>query len=283
VEIALSPGRRMDLFGLPYGLLMAVLVGTAILVSCGLHAVVRRSIPYPKLVEHNEVAGFMIAIVGVLYSVLIAFVVVVVWQQYNESDANYSNEVSAAADIFAFSRPLPQPLAGPLQAGVDRYIAEMIDDEWPTMRAASSSAAATLTLGALARTVARLPAPTDPALAIRARLVEAVQRLFDLRNRRLADNAQTLPPVLWAALLLGACITVGFGFLFGVENFRIQLVMTGAVAALIAIMFTLLIELDFPFRRDTAISSQRWVELQNYLRITHAADAVPPQNRSARQ
>jgi high-affinity Fe2+/Pb2+ permease len=105
------------------------------------------------------------------------------------------------------------------------------------------------------------PAQNDTRMYLR----ETLARLRDLRNRRLSDNGETLPPVLWAALLAGAVITVGFGFLFGVKNFRIQLIMTGAVAALIAMMFTLLVELDFPFRRDTAISANRWINLQRFL------------------
>jgi hypothetical protein len=279
VEAALT-ARRLDFFAFPYWLLMTAFVAAAVAAACGLHVAVHRTIPYAKLVEHNEVAGFMIAVVGVLYSVLIAFVVVVVWQQYNDADANYSQEVSAAADVFAGARALPAPQARSVQTLLDRYITEMIDDEWPLMRSARASDAATVTLAALSRDAVATADRPDAGDALRVRVAAAVQHLFDLRNRRLADNAQTLPPVLWAALLVGACITVGFGYLFGVENFRIQLVMTGAVAALIAIMFTLLVELDFPFRRDTAISAQRWVELQRYLHIARSGASSDVQSNT---
>jgi hypothetical protein len=282
VETALieEDTRPVDFFSLPYWLLMAAFVTSAVAAACGLHAAVQRTVPYAKLVEHNEVAGFMIALVGVLYSVLIAFVVVVVWQQYNEADANYGREVSTAADIFAQAPALPQAEMRTVRTLVDRYVAEMIDEEWPAMRSASASDAATSTLTALSRSTAVTAVGADLGVVARVHLAESVQHLFDLRNRRLADNAETLPPVLWAALLFGAGITVGFGFLFGVVNQRIQLIMTGAVAALIAIMFTLLVELDFPFRRDTAIPVQRWLELQRYL-VTRPT-ALPSANSDAR-
>jgi hypothetical protein len=270
----------VDFLALPYWLLMASFVGLAVALACGLHAVVQRTVPYAKLVEHNEVAGFMIAVVGVLYSVLIAFVVVVVWQQYNDADANYSREVSVTADVFAQARALPQAEMRTVQTLVDRYVAEMIDQEWPAMRSASASKAAASTLTSLSRAAAVTAAAPNVAVEVRVRLAESVQHLFDLRSRRLADNAETLPPVLWAALLVGAGITVGFGFLFGVVNFRIQLIMTGAVAALIAIMFTLLVELDFPFRRDTAIPAERWTELRRDL--AGGSAALPNANSDAR-
>ncbi len=247
---------------------MAVLVAGSVGAACGVHALLRRSVPYAKLVEHNDVAGFMIAIVGVLYAVLMAFVVVAVWQQYNDSDSNYGSEVAAAADVFSYARSLQPEAERAIRFQVERYLTEMIDDEWPAMRSAHSSSAADATLARLFSAISDVRARSVVEAQARDHLQGSIERLFDLRNRRLSDNVESLPPVLWAALFAGAAITVGFGYLFGVSNFRIQLIMTGAVAALIAIMFTLLIELDFPFRRDTALSPARWMHLRVDLRTT---------------
>jgi hypothetical protein len=264
-------------FAAPYWLVMTGLVAFAVALGCGFHTLVHRTVAYAKLVEHNDVAGFMLAVVGVLYSVLIAFVVVVVWQQYNESDSNYGSEVSDVADIYTFADALPPAQVREIHGLAERYIVEMIDDEWPAMQAGHASRAATATLTQLLRTTDKIVPQGTVENDAREHLHAAAQRLFDLRDRRLSDNSESLPPVLWAALLLGAGITVGFGYLFGVENFRIQLIMTGAVAALIAIMFTLLIELDYPFRRDTAISSYRWTELRRVLAETQAATLPAPE------
>jgi hypothetical protein len=261
----------LDLLSAPFWLVMASFVAFAVGLGCGLHIVVHRTVPYAKLVEHNDVAGFMIAVVGALYSVLIAFVVVVVWQQYNDSDRNYGDEVSTVADIYDFSESLAPPQTRAIQALADQYIVEMIDDEWPAMRAGQASDAATTTLARLLSGVAGIVPRSAVENDTREHLHVSAQHLYDLRNERLSDNAESLPPVLWMALLVGAGITVGFGYLFGVANIRIHLVMTGAVAALIAVMFTLLVELDYPFRRDTAISPMRWTELQRYLRTPRGA------------
>lgn len=266
----------MGLLSLPYWLLMLLFVGGAAGAACAVHALVRRFVPYRDLADQNDVAGFMIAIVGIIYAVLLAFVIVIVWQQYNESDTNYGSEVSAAADIHAFARSLPVAQARSTQALVHRYIREMIDREWPAMRDGRHSTVATATLASLEQTVAGVRPRDVEQEDARSHLLESVQRVFDLRNRRLADNSETLPPVLWAALILGAVITVAFGYLFGVAKFRIQLLMTASIAALIAIMFTVLVELDFPFRRDSAIDAGRWVELERYLDI--AGDAAEREN-----
>ncbi len=210
----------------------------------------------------------MISIVGVLYAVLISFVVVVVWQQYNDADANYAEEVSAVADAYVFARALPAHERVEFRSLVGRYVDLMIAEEWPDMKEARSSRSATETLARLSNDASG-PDTASPAERVTlSRLQEAVQRMFDRRNLRLAANVETLPPVLWAALLTGAIVTVLFAYFFGVKSLVIQLTMTAGVALVISLMFTLLIELDFPFRRDTAISPDRWIELRAYLQRT---------------
>ena len=50
-------------------------------------------------------------------------------------------------------------------------------------------------------------------------------------------NGEGIPAALWGGLILGAILTVGFTYLFGVENFRLQMIMTGLLGALIGLMF----------------------------------------------
>jgi len=75
-----------------------------------------------------------------------------------------------------------------------------------------------------------------------------VRSLLDARRARLNQNGQGIPDALWDGLFLGAILTIGFTYLFGVENFRIQLMMTGLLAALIGVMFSMIVALNYPYR-----------------------------------
>lgn len=255
----------MDIFSLPYWAVMAILSGLAVIAACAGHAIVRRCVPYHDLVKHNDVAGFTIAIIGVIYAVMLAFVVVVVWEQYNDADSRYGDEVNAISDLDTYSRAMRAAEAAAIHGMAAHYVRLMIDEEWPAMLKGGESPGAAQVLSDIQQTlVAVRPKDTRSAI-MQLRLIESLQRVKDDRARRLSDNLQTLPYVLWVALLVGAVITVCFSYLFGVENFRVQLAMTASVAVLIAVSFTLLIELDFPFRRDAAISADRWIYLQRAL------------------
>ena len=58
-----------------YGILV---VGGVCLVAVGGLEVVQRLVPAASRQQHNEVAGFIYAVVGVIYAVLLALVVIAV-------------------------------------------------------------------------------------------------------------------------------------------------------------------------------------------------------------
>jgi len=62
-----------------------------ILASLG-PSIVRRCVKLEKLVTNNEIAGFKFATIGVLYAVLIAFAIIVVWQKFSDADNNVAAE-----------------------------------------------------------------------------------------------------------------------------------------------------------------------------------------------
>ncbi len=52
------------------------------------------------MTSNNEIAGFKFATVGVIYSVLLAFSVIVVWEKFNEAETVVAQEAGAAATLY---------------------------------------------------------------------------------------------------------------------------------------------------------------------------------------
>src|SRR5450755_881426 len=98
--------------------------------ACGGHVLVHRSFRSVNFLEHNEVAGFIIAVVGVLYAVLLGFLTVIVWEHYAQSDERAGAEVDAATDIWRFGNLLPPPLPRRIRHDVDAYAVTVAHDEW---------------------------------------------------------------------------------------------------------------------------------------------------------
>ncbi len=84
----------------PLWLSAIILVALPVLIAMSGPVIVRRCVALEKLSTNNEVAGFKFATVGVLYAVLLAFAVVVVWEKFNDADKYVAQEAGAAATIF---------------------------------------------------------------------------------------------------------------------------------------------------------------------------------------
>ncbi|MBV8364602.1 MAG: DUF4239 domain-containing protein [Candidatus Eremiobacteraeota bacterium] len=239
-------------------LMVALMVGA----SCGAHVLVRRIAPHEVLKRHNDVAGFVSSLIGVIYAVLLAFVVVVVWQEYDNAVSVAQQEASAVGDLYHLGYGFPPALQSRLHHDLARYINLMITDEWPLMQYGLASSKTERVGHQILHDVMDFK-PAGPGQGgVQATALQMVQTFFDARRQRLSENTTSVPRILWFTLVIGAIFTIGFTFFFGMENGRIQLSMTAAIAAMIALMFVLIIELDFPFRGATRIPPKDWLELQ---------------------
>jgi hypothetical protein len=57
--------------------------------------------------DHNDVAGFIIAVVGVIYAVLLAFVVIVGWENFSRAKGVVGQEASALRTVYRDSGAFP--------------------------------------------------------------------------------------------------------------------------------------------------------------------------------
>lgn len=233
--------------------------------AVGGHVLVRRSFPQVDFIEHNEVAGFIVAVVGVLYAVLLAFMTVVVWEHFSQAEERAAEEVNAATDIWRFAAHIDAPDRVRIVTHLRGYADAVAYDEWPKMRHGESSAIAQRFIVHVLADAADLHVATMRDANLQNRLLDRVQVMADLRRHRISDNRSGVPAVLWAALVLGACVVFGFIYLFGLPNFRVQLMMTAAAAMLIGISFSVVIALDYPFRGDVSVSPERWVQLHELI------------------
>ena len=84
------------------------LVAVAEVYSIGLMLLFRTRMGAERLALNNEVAGFKFAVVGVFYAVLLAFVVVAVWEDYHDTETAVRNEAKALVDLHQASYALPE-------------------------------------------------------------------------------------------------------------------------------------------------------------------------------
>src|SRR4028118_505733 len=133
----LREGRRVMVATAVYGVLTVCAV--ALVAVAGLEAV-RRLVPAKRRQEHNDVAGFIYAVVGVIYAVLLALMVIAVWEEHEAAKATVREEANELADVFWLAHRLPEPEGPRLQELALSYATVVTEEEWPRMaRGAGSS------------------------------------------------------------------------------------------------------------------------------------------------
>jgi Protein of unknown function (DUF4239) len=244
---------------------LLLVCGLSVLVACGGHVLVHRTFPKTAFSEHNEVAGFVLAIVAVLYAVILGFVTIVVWEHYEQTDQRARSEVDAATDVFRLSRHLPALSAERIRDDVARYATSVYRDEWPNMESGGNPK----TQAAITRLiddVASFDARGAQQGNLQSNLLGRVQLVADLRRNRIYDTGSNVPAVLWLALFLGAATIACFIYLFGMKNFKVQLILTAATALMIGVAFGLIMELNYPFRGTVSVTPERWVTLSELIK-----------------
>src|SRR5271169_1007735 len=74
--------------------------------------IVRRKIAPDLLREDHDVAGVTFSVVGAFYGVVLAFVIVAVWQRFERADDRAQAESLAVANLYFLSKGFDQPASG---------------------------------------------------------------------------------------------------------------------------------------------------------------------------
>jgi protein-S-isoprenylcysteine O-methyltransferase Ste14 len=237
-----------------YGVLTVCAV--ALVAVLGLGAV-QRLVPAERRREHNDVAGFIYAVVGVIYAVLLALVVIAAWEEQEAAKATAREEANELADVFWLAHSLPGPEGPRLQELARSYATTVAEEEWPLMaRGGGSSQKAWALMDEMRLGVQGIEVSTPAEQVLFEQGLERVDALADARRERMVEAEEGVPAVLWAVLVFGGTVTVGFTYLFGLENTWSHRLMVAAVAGLIALVLFTIGTLEYPFSGGTRVGPE---------------------------
>jgi Protein of unknown function (DUF4239) len=203
---------------------------------------------------HNELAGFILAVIGVIYAVLLAFVAIGVWERFQVSEARTYDEAGALSTVYRDSEAFPQ--GEQLRREVREYTESVIKVEWPLMRSGEEFRLASPLLERVAGTIRSLPVGSARLQNIQAQMLTAVDTALADRDARLTVDSRGINGIIWWVLLIGAVITVGFTYLFGFHRTVMQAAMVGSLSLLVGLVIFLVIALDFPYRGSISVQPE---------------------------
>ena len=225
-----------------------LLCGVTVVISYLALKLTRKIFAENVLRQNHEVGGMIFNAFGIIYAVLVAFVVFATWNEYDNSKKNIDQESIELSDIYHNSKALPEPLRSQVAPLIRTYIDDVINDEWKLLENGEPSLKARDSFNRLwtfFTTLERLQIKNEVAYQ------ETLKHLNDAGERRMIrsfDSSNNIPGIIWAVLLFGAFGTIFYTYFFYAENLRHQFVMTSALTVLNTLILYMLVMLDNPFR-----------------------------------
>ena len=232
------------------------LVVLATLLSMAGPVLVRRHVGLARLSTNNEVAGFKFATLGVLYAVLLAFVVIVVWEKFNEAENAVAQEAGAAATVYRLAEGIGGVPGAAVRHRLSDYVTVTISGDWPAMEQGRLSPAGTAALNDLYGALLTIHPADLREAAIASEMLRQLSIMTQARRDRLVMASGTVPGVIWFVLFGGALLTVSFTFFFGAKNLHAQVAMTGALSLLIFLALFIVVAIDRPFAGSVKVTPE---------------------------
>lgn len=242
-------------------LLCLLTVVLAVALAIGGLALSGGLVPLETREAHNGATGTIYAALYVVYGVALGFSLVLVWQQFDAAGQTAEREAGALERVYRLAERFPEPSRGRVQDLAVDYARAVVRDEWASMRRGEASARADRLADELGRAV-RATQPANEAQS--AVYAEALTRLDDLRESRalrILDVREGLPLILWFVLVVGAVLTVGFTYLFGMRSFLLHALAVGSLAAILALVLFTIGVLDHPFDGDVRVEPEAFEDL----------------------
>jgi hypothetical protein len=200
---------------------------------------------------HNDRAGFILAVIGVIYAVLLAFVAIGVWERFQEADVRSYEEAGALATVYRGSDSFPE--GRHVRGMLREYVQSIIDVEWPLMRRGEDGGFSSRLPEMVDKYVRGLPVRTTGESDVHTEMIASMETALMDRQTRLTVDFIGISGIMWFVLLVGAYVTVAFTYLFGFERTSMQQLMIGGLSLIIGLMLFLVLALDYPYRGGIAV------------------------------
>lgn len=222
---------------------------------------IRKKIGYEELKKHNDVSGFIYAVVSVIYAVLLAFVVIVEWEMFRETQTKVTDEVEAMASVFRDSRLFSDiEKRTAIQQALIHYATLVIDDEWRLMSQQKSSDEALDQIHNVFRLVGELHPKDDYEKLWYQEMIVKINRFSDARNQRVQCSSEGIPLFMWWMLIVLSVITIAYTFFFGIGNPYIHISIVVTLCVVITLGILTIYAFDHPFTGIITVTPEPFVE-----------------------
>ena len=245
------------LLNLPVPWMALVIFLATYLIAGGVYLIVTRLAVNERAKAFKAVSPGMLPPLGILFALLVGFIAVEVWSNYDKAKAAVATEASALRAVVLLAGAFPEQQSTRVYALINRHIETAVNKEWPEMaqQRVSLSILPTALIEALHDTLALKPAD-DNQRAAQPEMVKALNTALDARRQRIVISESAVGRVKWVCILLqGLCTLVAIAMVHS-DNRRACAIVLTLFATGVALSVLLIAAYDRPFTGEISVGPQ---------------------------
>jgi uncharacterized membrane protein len=211
----------------------------------------------------NEAIGTVFGVVGGLHAVVLAFVLISLFDSVGTVRDGARTEANSLVAVYWAADSLPEPNRGQIQETVRVYTRTVIDQEWPRMSdgGAVDNAGWTL-LERMRAAIDGVPTNDDWLLDRKTEAANQLWNVYQARQDRLtAAGHSGVSTVVWLALIIGSILSLSLPYLFDGPKLVTHMVIIGTLAGTIALLMFAIYQLQNPFSGGAMVGPDAFVSI----------------------
>src|SRR5215467_6466339 len=179
------------------------------LIAGGIYLVVTRLALTEWARAFKAVSPGMLPPLGILFALLVGFIAVEVWNDFDKAKTAVTTEASALRAVVLLAGTFPEEQRTHIYALINRHIEEAVNKEWPKM-AQQRETLSTLPkhlIEALNSAFA-LKHADESQRAAQPEMIRALRIALEARSQRIVISQSSVGAVKWAGILLQALCTL---------------------------------------------------------------------------
>ncbi len=201
-------------------------------------------------VENNEAAGQVFTIVGGLHAVLLAFVLISLFDAVGAAEDGSYREADSILAAYWATESMPEPARSEVRDLAVSYATTVADDEWSTMREGSGNVGdkGWDNLDEIRAAIARAPAADEWQTAQKTEAVDKIWEAYQARQERLnAAGSEGISVVVWFALVAGSLMSISLPLLFGGPQPGTHIIIVSVLAGTLSLLLFATHQLQNPY------------------------------------
>jgi amino acid transporter len=243
------------LLNLPVLWMAVVVFAATYLLAAVVYWIVTRLAVNERARAFKAVSPGMLPPLGILFALLVGFIAVEVWNNYDKAKVAVATEASALRALVLLAENFPEDQKTHIHALIDRHIEEAVNKEWPTMARHTATLAnlrATALIEELHDVLTLKPAD-DGQRSAQVEMVRALHTAMDARRLRIVVSQSAVGRVKWAGILLqGLCTLIAIAMVHS-DNRLAAAIALSLFATGIALSLLLIAAYSRPFTGEISV------------------------------